>query len=89
MLCVDDLKCIGQMIDTVKHISDDKKQHSREERRFKLKISNSITTISSKTRRNQKLELNVINKITAINKIAVPIILYSYGIIDWKQDKIE
>ena len=64
------------------------KQHSREERRFKLKISNSITTKSSKTRRNQKLELNV-NKITAINKIAVPIIFYSYGIIDWKLDKIE
>ena len=36
-----------------------------------------------------KSELNARNKITAINTIAVPLILYSYGIIDWKLDEIQ
>ena len=36
-----------------------------------------------------KSELNARNKIAAINTLAVPIILYSYGVIDWKLDKIQ
>ena len=36
-----------------------------------------------------KSELNARNKITAINTLAVPVILYSYGIIDWKLDEIQ
>ena len=36
-----------------------------------------------------KSELNARNKIAAINTIAVPIILYSYGIIDRKLDEIQ
>ena len=28
------------------------------------------------------------NKIAAINTLAVPVILYSYGVIDWKLDEI-
>ena len=35
-----------------------------------------------------KSELNVRNKIAAINTLAVPVILYSYGVIDWKLDEI-
>ena len=33
-----------------------------------------------------KSELNARNKIAAINTLAVPVILYSYGVIDWKLD---
>ena len=36
-----------------------------------------------------KLELNVRNKIAAINTLAVPVNLYSYGVIDWKLDEIQ
>ena len=36
-----------------------------------------------------KSELNTRNKITAINTLAVPVILYSYGVIDWKLDEIQ
>ena len=36
-----------------------------------------------------KSELNARNKIAAINTLAVPIILYNYGIIDWKLDEIQ
>ena len=34
-------------------------------------------------------ELNARNKIAAINTLAVPVILYSYGVIDWKLDEIQ
>ena len=36
-----------------------------------------------------KSELNARNKIAAINTLAVPVILYSYGVIDWKLDKLQ
>ena len=36
-----------------------------------------------------KSELNARNKIAAINTLAVPEILYSYGVIDWKLDEIQ
>ena len=36
-----------------------------------------------------KSELNVRNKIVAINTLAVPVIIYSYGIINWKLDEIQ
>ena len=36
-----------------------------------------------------KSELNERNKIAAINTLAVPVILYSYGVIDWKLDEIQ
>ena len=36
-----------------------------------------------------KPELNARNKIAAINTLAVPVILYSYGVIDWKLDEIQ
>ena len=36
-----------------------------------------------------KSELNARNKIAAINTLAVPVILYSYGAIDWKLDEIQ
>ena len=36
-----------------------------------------------------KSELNVRNKIAAINTLAAPVILYSYGVIDWKLDEIQ
>ena len=36
-----------------------------------------------------KSELNARNKIAAINTTAVPVILYSYGVIDWKLDEIQ
>ena len=36
-----------------------------------------------------KSELNARNKIAAINTLAVPVILYSYGVIDWKLDAIQ
>ena len=35
-----------------------------------------------------KSELNARNKIATINTLAVPVILYSYGAIDWKLDEI-
>ena len=35
-----------------------------------------------------KTELNARNKIAAINTLAVLIILYSYGVTDWKPDEI-
>ena len=35
-----------------------------------------------------KSELNATNKITAINTLAVLVIVYSYGIINWKLDEI-
>ena len=35
-----------------------------------------------------KSELNARNKVTAINTLAVPVIIYSYGVIDWKLDEI-
>ena len=34
-------------------------------------------------------ELNARNKIAAINTISVQVILYSYGVIDWKLDEIQ
>ena len=34
-------------------------------------------------------ELNARNRIAAINTLAVPVILYSYGIIDWKLNEIQ
>ena len=36
-----------------------------------------------------KSELNARNKIAAINTLTVPVILYSYGVIDWKLDEIQ
>ena len=36
-----------------------------------------------------KSELNARNKIAAINTLAVPVILYSYAVIDWKLDEIQ
>ena len=36
-----------------------------------------------------KSEWNARNKITAINTLAVLVILYSYGVIDWKLDEIQ
>ena len=36
-----------------------------------------------------KSELNARNKIVAINTLAVPVIVYSYGIINWKLDEIQ
>ena len=36
-----------------------------------------------------KSELNARNKIAAINTLADPVILYSYGVIDWKLDEIQ
>ena len=36
-----------------------------------------------------KSELNAKNKIAAINTLAVPVILYSYGVIYWKLDEIQ
>ena len=36
-----------------------------------------------------KSELNARNKIAAINTLAVSVILYSYGVIDWKLDEIQ
>ena len=36
-----------------------------------------------------KSELNARNKIAAINTLAVPVIVYSYGIINWKLDEIQ
>ena len=36
-----------------------------------------------------KSELNARNKIATINTLAVPVILYSYGVIDWKLDEIQ
>ena len=36
-----------------------------------------------------KSELNARNKIVAINTLAVPVIPYSYGVIDWKLDEIK
>ena len=36
-----------------------------------------------------KSELNARNKIAAINTLAGPVILYSYGVIDWKLDEIQ
>ena len=36
-----------------------------------------------------KSELNARNKIAAINTLAVQVILYSYGVIDWKLDEIQ
>ena len=36
-----------------------------------------------------KLELNTRNKIAAINTLAVPVILYSHGVIDWKLNEIQ
>ena len=36
-----------------------------------------------------KSELNARNKIAAINTLAVPVILYSYGVIIWKLDEIQ
>ena len=36
-----------------------------------------------------KSELNARNKIAAINTLAVPVILYSYGVIDWKLVEIQ
>ena len=36
-----------------------------------------------------KSELKARNKIAAINTLAVPVILYSYGVIDWKLDEIQ
>ena len=36
-----------------------------------------------------KSELNARNKTAAINTLAVPVILYSYGVIDWKLDEIQ
>ena len=35
-----------------------------------------------------KSEMNARNKIAAINTLAVPVILYSHGVIDWKLDEI-
>ena len=36
-----------------------------------------------------KSKLNARNKIATINTIAVPVILYSHGVIDWKLDEIQ
>ena len=36
-----------------------------------------------------KSELIARNKIAAINTLVVPVILYSYGVIDWKLDEIQ
>ena len=36
-----------------------------------------------------KSELNAMNKVAAINTLAVPVILYRYGVIDWKLDEIQ
>ena len=36
-----------------------------------------------------KSELNARNKIAAISTLAVPVILYSYGVIDWELNEIQ
>ena len=55
--------------------------------RYKMKVK-----IRKEYKRRIKLvlksELNARNKIAAINSLPVPVILYSYGVIDWKLDEI-
>ena len=36
-----------------------------------------------------KSELNARNKISALNTLAVPVVTYSFGVIDWKLDEIK
>jgi hypothetical protein len=36
-----------------------------------------------------KTELNLKNKITAINNLALPVLVYSFGIINWLRKEIE
>ena len=36
-----------------------------------------------------KSELNARNRIAAINTLAVPVILYSYGVTEWKLNEIQ
>ena len=47
-------------------------------------MSRSRRSIREESKLVLKSELNARNKIAAINTLAVPVILYSYGIIDWK-----
>ena len=35
----------------------------------------------------QRSELNARNKISTINKLAIPVVTYIYGVIDWKLDE--
>ena len=45
--------------------------------------------IMKEYKRRIKLVFKSRNKIAAINNLAVPLILYSYGVIDWKLDKMQ
>ena len=68
-------KCLGlEEEEGVQHHKMKVKIRKEYKRRFKLVL---------------KSELNARNKIAAINTIAVPVILYSYGVIDWKLDEIQ
>ena len=52
-----------------------------------LKLYVKFCSLESKYNINS--ELNAKNRIAAINILAVPVLLYSYGIIDWKLNEIQ
>ena len=53
----------------------------------KMKVKNR-KEYKRRTKLVLKSELNAKNKIAAINTLTVTVILYSYGVIDWKLDEI-
>ena len=55
---------------------------------YKMKVK-TMKEYNRRTKLLFKSELNVRNKIAPINTLAVPVILYSYGVIDWKLDEIQ
>ena len=55
---------------------------------YKMKV-NIIKKYKRRIKLVHKSELNARNKIAAINTLAVPVILYSYGVTDWKLDEIQ
>ena len=95
---MDDLKLIAKseeehqkQIQTVKTFIDDIYmeyglsegiQHQQMKERLKQEYSTRLRIIL-------KSELNARNKITAIGALAVPVLRYSFGIINWRTEEIK
>ena len=57
-------------------------QHQQIEERLKQEYTRRLRMIL-------KFELNARNKITAIGALAVPVLIYSFGIINWRTEEIK
>jgi hypothetical protein len=63
-------------------VEESEYRHQQIKERLKIEYSRMLRMIL-------KFELNVTNKITAIAPLTVPVLRYSFGIINWRLEEIK